>query len=94
MSSEVVASSGQMNSFHWLMKANSATTAIAGQDSGTMIVHRIIQVPAPSMRAASSRLAGMVIMCWRRKKTEKPEAKKGRISAIRVSSSSSRAKVR
>ena len=51
---------GPVKSFQANMKLKIATVAIAGFESGMMIVHQIRKRPAPSISAASSSSIGNV----------------------------------
>ena len=53
-------SSAKRNSFHAIMKTNSAFDAIAGSASGRLMWRIACSRVQPSMAAASSRLAGIV----------------------------------
>ena len=52
---------GLMKSFHVLRKVKSPTLMRAGLESGRIILVKMIQCPAPSIKAASSSSLGMVL---------------------------------
>jgi hypothetical protein len=68
--------SGARKSFHVAWKAKIATANKTGFDSGSMIRHQIPSSFAPSIRAASTRSAGIVRKNCRIKKINKGVPKK------------------
>src|SRR5262249_56798227 len=86
-------SSAQKKPFQWVAKEKIAKAIRAGHARGTMIRHKTRHEPAPSIRAASIRLSGIVRKNWRRRKIPKPLVRKGAASPQYVSSQPSRGTV-
>ena len=72
---------GHRKLLQYEMKVNTASTANAGAEMGTMMLRRIRKCPAPSILAASSSSSGMVRKNCRNKKVPKAVNAQGRISA-------------
>src|SRR5438270_13569073 len=81
---------GQVNSFQKNRNVKIASVAIAPPDTGITMFQRIRSRPQPSIFAASSSSDGMPRKNWRSKKTPKPPASGGTISAVKLFSQSKR----
>jgi hypothetical protein len=66
------------------MKASSVITAISGLDSGSTMRRKILRLPAPSTRAASSSSSGTASMNCLARKMPSAVAAEGRMTAQNV----------
>ena len=85
----IVNTSARKNSFQLSAKVSTVSVRIAGRANGTMILHSVFQLDAPSIRAASNSDGGADMNAARIQKMPKatsPETS-SRISAQYVSSS-------